>query len=225
MLAPRSRPARALVALVASFGAVWLASCAGGPPPEPAAPSASLEGRVLTDRQALSQEELARAIVTLEPIPAAEIEPPDAPAVLRHTDDGLSPALLAVAPGDAVWLLNDGRLFHGAFSYSKPNAFDLGNYGPGEHRRVAFEHPGVVRIHCPFHPDERSIVFVTKTRIVARPEPGGHYAIQGVAPGRYWLRAWAEGLAETRYDVTLRPGERAFRNVVLVPTAPSAATR
>lgn len=196
-----------------------LAGCTSGPPPVPPPPSALLRGRLVAEGERLSGADLARAVVTLEAIPAQPTGEPPAAAVLRHRDAGLHPGLLTVAPGDPVWVLNDDSLFHGAFSYSKPNAFDLGAYGPTEHRRLAFAHPGVVRVHCPFHPEESSVVFVTPTRLVARPGPDGRYEIRDVTPGRYWLRAWADGLPETRYDVTLRPGETAFRNVVLRPTA------
>jgi plastocyanin len=195
-----------------------LAACASDPEPTPPK-SASLRGRLVAEGDRLSGADLARAVVTLEAVPSQPTGAAPAPAVLRHRDAGLHPELLTVAPGDAVWLLNDDTLFHGAFSYSKPNDFDLGAYGPTEHRRLSFVHPGVVRIHCPFHPEESSVVFVASTRLVARPAANGRYEIHDVAPGRYWLRAWADGLPETRYDVTLRPGETAFRNIVLRSTS------
>ncbi len=211
-------PVRAWLA-VALLVAANLAGCASGPEPAPAPGPASLRGRLVAEGERLSRADLARAVVYLEPIPSRAPGAAPVPAVLRHRDTRLAPDLLAVAPGDEVWFRNDDTLFHGAFSYSKPNAFDLGAYGPGEQRRVQLAHPGPVRVHCPFHPEESSVLFVTPTRFVARPSASGHFEIPGVAPGRYWLRAWADGLPETRYDVTLRPDETAFRNVVLRPTS------
>lgn len=210
-------PWRRIGLLPAAVGLLWLVGCAGEPVPPPAV--ASLRGRLAVEGAGLSPAELAHAVVYLEAIPAQPLEAAPAPAVLRHRDAGLHPALLTVAPGDVVWVLNDDTLFHGAFSYSKPNAFDLGAYGPEEHRQLRFEHTGAVRVRCPFHAGESSLVFVAPTRLWAQPSADGRYEIRDVAPGRYWLRAWADGLPGTRYDVTLRPGETAFRNIILQPGA------
>jgi plastocyanin len=208
-----------LTPLLLVLGLAGWAGCATdtGRTPQPA--PASLAGRLVADGERLSRADLARAVVYLEPIGSGAPNAAPTPGVLRHGRAALRPGLLAVAPGDEVWFLNDDTLFHGAFSYSKPNAFDLGTYGPAEHRRIRFEQAGVVRVHCPLHPDESGVVFVTPTRLVTRPGASGRYDIQDIAPGRYWLRAWADGLAETRYDVTLRPGEAAFRDIILRPTS------
>ena len=176
-------------------------------------PPASLRGRLVAEGEPLSAADRARSVVYLEPTEAVPLASPPAASELHHHSGRLAPDLLAVAPGDSVWLVNDDRIFHGAFSYSRPNAFDLGAYGPAERRQIQFAHAGAVRIQCPFHPGESSLVFVTPTRLVARPAPSGAYQIAGVAAGRYWLKVWVDGLPELAYDVTLRPGEAAFRDL------------
>ena len=183
------------------------------PPRDETVPPASLSGRLVVEGEDLTAADLARSVVYLEPMEAEPLTSPPAVSALHHRSARLTPDLLAVAPGDEVWLVNDDRIFHGAFSYSRPNAFDLGAYGPGERRRIQLSHAGVVRIQCPFHPDESGLVFVTPTRLVARPASSGAYQIGGVAPGRYWLKVWVDGLPELAYDVTLRPGEAAFRDL------------
>jgi plastocyanin len=196
-------------------------ACIGKPETTPAPPRdetaspASLSGRVVAPGE-LSAAELARSVVYLEPIGSA-LAPDSPPTIseLHHRSARFAPDLVAVAPGDPLWLINDDTIFHGAFSYSRPNDFDLGVYGPGEHRVIHFAHPGPVRIHCPIHTEEGSVVVVVATRLVARPSASGVYEIMGAAPGRYWLKAWADGLPEVAYDVTLRPGEAAFRDIVL----------
>lgn len=212
------RRGRVCLRRLAALLACLVLGCIGGPerpaPPRvESLPPASLSGRLVVEGERLSAADLARAVVYLEPTQAQPPASAPADSELHHRSARLSPDLLAVAPGDAVWLVNDDRIFHGAFSYSRPNAFDLGAYGPGERRRIQLAHAGAVRIQCPFHPDESGVVFVTPTRLVARPASSGAYQIGGVAPGRYWLKVWIDGLPELAYDVTLRPGEAAFREL------------
>ena len=208
----RSRPLR-----LAPLLAALMLGCIGGPerptPRDEARPPASLRGRLVAEGEQLSAADLAISVVYLEPIQPARPASPPVVTQLRHRSVRLTPDLLMVAPGDVVRLVNEDRIFHGAFSYSRPNAFDLGAYGPGEGREVELAHAGPVRIHCRFHPEERGLVFVAPTRLVARPAPSGAYQIPAVAAGRYWLKAWIEGFPERVYDVTLRPGESAFREI------------
>ncbi len=209
---------------------VLLGACALGCAPlspllAPLRGSASLGGRVAAETGALSVADLSRAVVYLEPIDAPPSHGRPSAFRLHHSDARLTPNLVAVAPGDEVWFVNDDPIFHGVFSYSQPNAFDLGVYGPGTHRVMRFAHVGAVLLHCPIHSDEVGVVFVVPTRLVVRPSPHGVYRIRGVAAGRYWVRAWADGFPEVAYDVTLRAGEEAFRDVVLAPARPASAAR
>src|SRR5262245_28437326 len=147
--------------------ACFVLGCLGAPePPAPprveVLPPASLNGRLLTEGERLSPADLERAVVVLEPVQTGAAAP--ATSELHQRSGRLAPDLLAVAPGDGVWLVNDDRIFHGAFSYSRPNDFDLGAYGPGERREIRFEHAGPVRVHCPFHPEESGLIFVTPSR-------------------------------------------------------------
>lgn len=182
--------------------------------------SASLGGNVVAETGALSVADLSRAVVYLEPIGAPPPHVERSAFRLHHSAAGLAPNLVAVAPGDEVWFANDDPIFHGVFSYSRPNAFDLGVYGPGTRRVIRFAHAGAVRLHCPIHSGEVGVVFVVPTRLVVRPSSRGVYQIRGAAAGRYWLRAWADGYPEVAYDVTLRAREEAFRDVVFAPATP-----
>lgn len=204
---------RILAPLLASLGLGCIGRPEVPPPPEPTPPLASLSGRLVAAGERLPAADLARAIVYLDRVQGVAADAPRMTSELRHHAERLAPDLLVVAPGDTVWLVNDDRIFHGAFSYSRPNAFTLGDYGPGERRQIQFAHAGTVRIHCRFHPEESSLVFVTPTRLVGRPAPNGSYQIAGVAAGRYWLKVWIDGLPEKIIDITLRPGESAFRDI------------
>lgn len=207
-----------------------LGACALGCTPlapvlAPPADSASLSGQVVGKTRSLSGADLTRAVVYLEPIGALPPHARRSDFQLHHSAARLTPDLVAVAPGDEVWFVNDDPIFHGIFSYSQPNDFDLGVYGPGTSRAIRFAHAGAVRLNCPIHSGEVGVVFVAPTRLVVRPSPGGVYQIGGVPAGRYWLRAWVDGFPEVAYDVTLRAGEEAVRDLVLAPARPASAAR
>jgi plastocyanin len=179
----------------------------------------SLGGRLLAKDGALSVSELSRAVVYLEPIDTPPAPVRRATFRLHHSGARLRPNLVAVAPGDDVWFMNDDSIFHGAFSYSRPNAFDLGVYGPGAGRKARFTRLGAVSVHCPIHSGEVGVVYVAPTRLIARPSPRGGYRLPAAPPGRYRLRVWADGFEAVAHDVTLGTGEQTVRDVVLVPAA------
>jgi len=186
--------------------------------------SSSLSGHVVDKTGGPFTADLSRTVVYLEPIDAPSPHVRRSIFQIHHSDAQLTPNLVAAAPGDELWFVNDDPIFHGVFSYSQPNDFDLGVYGPGTRRVIRFAHAGAVRINCPYHSGEVGVVFVVPTRLVVRPSSQGVYQIRGAPAGRYWLRAWADGFPEVAYDVTLRDGEEAVRDVVLeLERAPSSA--
>jgi plastocyanin len=207
------------------LGACVLGCAPFGSVRTPLGTSASLGGNVVAETGALSVADLSRAVVYLEAIDAPPPQVRRSAFRIRHSTARFAPNLVAVAPGDKVWFVNDDPIFHGVFSYSRPNAFDLGVYAPGKRRAIRFAHAGAVLIHCPIHSGEVGVVFVVPTRLVVRPSPRGIYRIQGAPAGRYWLRAWADGFPEVAYDVTLRAGQEASRDVVLAPARPTSAAR
>lgn len=125
---------------------------------------------------------------------------------LRQRDAQFSPGFLAVAAGTSVAMPNDDDIFHNVFSFSSPNQFDLGLYPSGESRRVAFRHPGVVKVYCSIHEGMSATIFVAPTRWFAVAAEDGRYAIPDVPPARYRLRTWAEKLPETERDVEVGAG-------------------
>jgi hypothetical protein len=139
--------------------------------------------------------------------------------VLRPSDRGFAPAVLAVAAGQSVRIANDAAIYHRIFSYSESNPFDLGVVRRGDARSVAFRNPGVVRIYCSLHPSERAIVFVAPSPYFATFRPPERYEIQGVPPGRYRLRAFGESVDAEVRAVTVRSGAWVTAEIAARPLA------
>jgi plastocyanin len=206
------------IALCSGFAAACSTSAARDLPPPPSPARAFLEGRVLARGEADSAAAAVSAVVYLIPIdaaPAAPRERAPEPPVLRHQANGFATRLTIVRSGEPLLVTNDDSIYHAAFSYSKPNAFSLPAYGPGESRTVRFETPGIVRVHCAVHDGESSVVLVVVGSLYTLPTPSGAYRLHEVPAGRYRLEAWSQFAGEASVEITLNPAERAYRDLQL----------
>ena len=67
---------------------------------------------------------------------------------------------LRVQVGDIVSFPNFDPFFHNIYSLSPAKIFDLGSYPQGRTRKVKFDQPGKVEIHCGIHPDMFMTIYV-----------------------------------------------------------------
>ncbi len=194
--------------------ACGLAACvrSAQPPLAPIELPASLTGSILIEGEA--DDTAAEAIVFLEPIPRATARPPREGAEMLVRRGEFVPLLRVVQRGQRITWKNLDTIFHGVFSYSSRNEFDLGVIAPNDQRAISLAKVGPVRFHCPIHVGEGGIVFVAPSPHFALAQRDG-YAIPGVPAGRYWLSAWTDGWSATRREVTLHAGESAHTDVLL----------
>jgi plastocyanin len=139
--------------------------------------------------------------------------------VLRLGDQGLAPAVLALASGDRVRLVNASGIYHRLFSTSESNPFDLGVLRRGEARSIELGAPGVVRVYCSLHPSERAVLFVAPSPHFAIFQPPAGYEIRGVPAGRYRLHAWSENAPAPSRMLTV-PSGAAVSAEISPPAAP-----
>jgi len=207
------RRARARLAAVACLAALACSSTA--PPPAPVALPGSVRGRMLARPEA--REAMLVFLEALEAPPGGG--PAAAPALLRSTDRGLEPPVLAARSGQPLRFENAARIYHQLFSYSESNPFDLGVLRRGEQRSLQLRGPGVVRIYCKLHPAESALLFVAPSEHFTVAEAGRAWAIVGVPPGRYRVAAWGETSAGQSRDVTIAPGATVRTEIAARPRA------
>jgi plastocyanin len=75
--------------------------------------------------------------------------------VISQKNKAFSAKKLAVKVGDSVKFVNEDSFAHNVFSLSAPKSFDLGSFGNGGSKSVAFDKPGKVEVECAVHPDMR----------------------------------------------------------------------
>src|SRR5258707_3197840 len=111
--------------------------------------------------------------------------------LLQH-NKRFAPGLLVVPVGSVVDFPNADPWFHNVFSLYRGKRFDLGLYQAGAQRSVKFDRIGPSYLFCNIHPEMTGVVLAIDSELFAVTDKSGHYAIAGVAPGKYALHVWYE---------------------------------
>ena len=124
--------------------------------------------------------------------------------IMSTSDKQFSPRVMAVPTGATVRFPNNDPILHNAFSVSKPNKFDVGQYGEGEGATHTFEHPGLVRVYCNVHHSMNAVIYVCDTPYFTYAADDGTYRFTDVPPGEYTLAAFHRigGLKKVSVTVT-----------------------
>ena len=197
---------------------VWILFAADGPgeidgesadPPKPVA-TGSVRGTLTIELgdERLSLAQLAPAVVHLVAVDEERTFPvPETKPQIHQKDATFRPDFLVVTAGQTVEIPNDDDIFHNVFSYSKPNAFDLGLYAQGTTKSITLEHPGVVKIYCSIHESMNGVIFVASTPFHTRVSADGTYRIEGIPPGDYLAKVWSERLPVQESAITIEAGD------------------
>ncbi len=168
--------------------------------PASGAPSAQVVGRVLLPRGGPRGWDLSRVVVYL--IPQNGTPPPPAPPApsarlkVSQRDATFAPAFLVAVKGQTVDFPNDDKMDHNVFSFSKTKRFDLGVYPKGQSKSVTFDKEGPAVIFCSVHEFMNAVILVVPNPFFAVADGLGRFAIAGVPPGHYQVRAWHPTLPE-----------------------------
>ncbi len=114
---------------------------------------------------------------------------------LIQKDKQFKPHLLVVPTGASIDFPNQDPFFHNVFSLFNGKRFDLGLYEAGGDRSVRFDREGVSYIFCNIHPEMGAVVVSLHTPYYAISSPDGSVTLNGLPPGEYTLKLWAEGVA------------------------------
>ena len=104
---------------------------------------------------------------------------------MHNRDRQFVPGLIVVRTGQAVRFPNDDAFYHSIYSDSPSNPFDIGYYGTGPGKVIAFDHPGIVEVRCHIHFSMHGVIVVTEG-----PYTDGlvkSFDLQNVAPGTHTL--------------------------------------
>lgn len=125
------------------------------------------------------------------------------------------PHVLLVPQGATVDFPNNDKVGHNVFSLSRTQKFNLGNYGPGESRKIVFDKPGLVELRCDMHAEMSAYILVMKNTFFGITDRKGRFSIpdsgylkshgitslKDLPPGKYTVRTWHEKLKSTKKTV------------------------
>jgi hypothetical protein len=192
--------------------------------------SSTIEGNVVFRRDAGSpRPEVAETVVWVEEIPARTEEQlartptlwfwqrwlgmkPPAPAATPHVIEigrRFLPRVSAVPARTKLVFNNRDQVWHGVFSVTPGNRFELGKRAPGRIDTLRVGRAGIVQLRCDIHPEMSGWVVVTPNRAYTRPDAAGHWELPELPPGRYVVRAWHPARGAVHRAVTLA-GDDAF---------------
>lgn len=154
-------------------------------------------------------------LATVGPVVVFLAAPEGGPAIAAPTEmpeisqkgARFEPPFLLITAGQTVRIPNDDSITHNAFSYSKPNAFDLGLYPKGDARTITVREPGAIRIFCSIHKSMNAVIFATPTPWHALAAQDGRFRLADVPVGRYTISTWNERLPPATATVEVREGE------------------
>lgn len=153
-------------------------------------PRATVSGQVtILERPGEPTEDLANAVVFLEPVTPAPLALRPGKVVMALEKRQFAPRVRVITEGSTVEFPNEDRFSHNVFSKTN-GGFDTQEYGRGKKRAQTFREPGVYPLYCNVHPRMTGFVIALRTPYFTQPGADGRFTIDNVPPGDYRLVAW-----------------------------------
>ena len=184
----------------------WLLAAGIGVAPVLVAAELSGSVSLSADGQALRSEEAAEAVVYFRPATPPKVAPASEPFVMGTQRKQFMPRILPITVGSAVRFPNRDPILHNAFSTSPANTFDVGVYGNGDGKTVAFPQAGYVRVFCNVHASMVGHILVLDTPYFTRPDASGKFVLKNLPAGSGDLVVWHDRATPWHEKVT--PGAK-----------------
>jgi plastocyanin len=123
---------------------------------------------------------------------------------LTQKNKSFQPHVLVVQVGSKVEFPNRDPFFHNVFSLFEGKRFDLGLYEAGSTREVQFDKTGVSYIFCNIHAEMSAVVIAVNSPYYAVSDLRGELVIPNVAPGRYAMHVWYDGVPQDTLNAMTR---------------------
>ena len=144
----------------------------------------AVSGQVnLLERVGEESEDLADAIVWLEPTGTTRVRTTPITTTIQLENRRFSPRVRVVTEGSKVEFPNMDSFSHNAFSKAPDGAFDTGVYPRGRTKDQTFREAGIFPIYCNIHPRMTGYVVVLKTPLFSQAGQDGRFSVTGVPAG------------------------------------------
>ena len=104
------------------------------------------------------------------------------------------PLVTVIQVGTSVSFPNNDTVRHHVYSFSPAKVFDIKLYSGQPANPIVFDKPGTVVIGCNIHDQMLAYIHVVPTPYFAKTDADGNAKIDGIAAGKYKLKAWHFGM-------------------------------
>jgi plastocyanin len=164
-------------------------------------PAAASAGTVTGSLKVSGTAEAQRTVVYVEAMPEGSFSPPAAVVRLSQRGAAFNPGVLPVVQGTRVDLTNDDWVAHNVFSKSAVKTFDLGLYAQDKGKVLVFDRVGAVPVFCSIHPRMNAVILVLQNPFFTKPDPSGHFKLDGLPAGTYALKVFRKEGTEAKTSV------------------------
>src|SRR5437867_5898814 len=150
------------------------------------------------------QGRIRNAVVWLDKAPAGSAgEALPSTTTIDQKDCSFAPRVVIVPAGGRIDFLNSDRLLHNLHSTPSANPPFNRTQPKGRTIAISFSHPEIIRVTCDLHSWMRGWVVVADHPFYAVTDADGRFALRGLPPGRYTLKAWQERLGTISKEVVV----------------------
>ena len=137
---------------------------------------------------------LADAAVYAEPATGPSSARPGKTVEIEQKGRKFIPTVTVIQAGTGITFPNNDSVRHHVYSFSPAKIFELKLYSGEPANPVHFDKPGTVVIGCNIHDQMAAYIHVVPTPHFAKTDAAGRVKLDGLAPGKYQLKAWHYGL-------------------------------
>ena len=133
---------------------------------------------------------LADAVIYAEPLSGQSAPKAMHGAEIEQRKRRFNPLVTVVQVGTEISFPNNDTVKHHVYSFSQPKVFDLPLYSGKTAAPQLFDKVGTVVLGCNIHDQMIAYVEVVDTPFFAKTDVAGKARLEGLAPGKYALKAW-----------------------------------
>lgn len=173
--------------------------------------SASISAQVLNQ----AGQPVANSVVYAEPAsgqtPAKLLKTVD----IEQKNKTFFPLVTVIQSGTAISFPNNDTVRHHVYSFSPAKSFELKLYSGIPGNPVLFDKAGTVVVGCNIHDKMIAYIHIVDTPYFAKTDASGLAKLEGLAPGKYRLKAW---------HFNLPSGESIPEQSINVPSSDASAS-
>ncbi len=125
---------------------------------------------------------------------------------LNQKNQTFVPRVLAITNGTTVEIINEDKIYHNVFSYSRIQSFNIGKRPTGVVYDQTFNNSGAIQVFCNIHPNMSSYVLVLDTPYFVKTDDEGYYVFNNIPAGKYWLEIFHPEFGTEKRQVTIKNG-------------------